>query len=417
MAGTEFSIWVNGTDDQLAAGAATYNLPLFGVRAVFSLNWYRTIMPDDVDLDLMRVSLENAPGVGESRTFEIYGHGAVATGVIVTISGTDTTGQDLVNVAGFAPGVDGYLKCTASAGAATTRVRYSFRCGTYVEGQTVLSGVGDRGPLHNTLTRYQGLGGAALWSGVTTSAQVRLVFPCAGTVSRLYAELSVAPGDRFGNHHGRQFTVFDQDGATTLTCTVTNPALAANDTTHSFTVAAGDYIYVECVPVSGFPGFWPNGARSSVSVAFVPDTPGQFIIPNNSEAMEPTGGTMYRQVSVGTAAWNGTEAEVRGLAQAMQITRIQVVLDAAPSSFDDDRGYSFVLYKNGATTSFGCGVKGLSTLCFSTGSIVIADDDLLSQRMTPDTTPGNPLKRTAAVSYLAEPLADTRQHAASVSLF
>lgn len=421
------SIWVNGTSDEL--DTTTDYLPLFGVRAVkdpIPISWYRSVVSIDCTLDRLRVSLDTAPGVGESRTFTVHGGASGGAGsdqaLTVTISGTDTEGQDLVNTLGVSPGAWVSLKCAASASAAAARVRFSVRCDGDNAGETALCGVGDTGAAHNSLTRYFSLGGAQLWGGIpaTNGGSVMLVSPCAGTVARLYVEISVAPGiDGLGNPASRDFTVYGQDGATVLTCTVSGAARTANDTVHSFAVAAGDYFYLECVPVSSGPPLSvpPATARLSASVAFTPDDGKSFIIPSMSDAMNPSGGTKYRQAGVGIGVWNGTETNVRCSAQAMKITRQQALLDGAPWLADDDRGYAFELIQNSGATILGCSIRGLSTSCFDVDDVTVADDDLLSLKMTPILTPGAPSQRHGAVSYLAEMLVEAAQGAAMMSLF
>lgn len=68
---------------------------------------------------------------------------------------------------------------------------------------------------------------------------VGFIIPVAGTISNLYV-LSGAVGA--GSKHA--YTVYKNGVATTLTCTTGLNGGAANDTTHSFTVVAGDVISV-----------------------------------------------------------------------------------------------------------------------------------------------------------------------------
>lgn len=98
-------------------------------------------------------------------------------------------------------------------------------------------------------------GGAGFIRYVTpfasTQSQVEIPLPLSvgGTVKNLYAELQTAPGAvaqtllitvRKGSAGGAM-------ADTALTCTITDPAKTANDTTHSFTVVAGDRISVSVV--------------------------------------------------------------------------------------------------------------------------------------------------------------------------
>jgi hypothetical protein len=63
----------------------------------------------------------------------------------------------------------------------------------------------------------------------------------AGTVKNLY----VNEGTSQKNGTAAVWTVYKNNVATTLTCTVPNGQTACNDQAHSFTVAAGDYLTVK----------------------------------------------------------------------------------------------------------------------------------------------------------------------------
>ena len=64
-----------------------------------------------------------------------------------------------------------------------------------------------------------------------------------GTLKNMYANSSGAPGA------GQSFayTLFKNGAAQTLTCTISDPDTAANDTTNTVTVASGDRIAIRCV--------------------------------------------------------------------------------------------------------------------------------------------------------------------------
>ncbi len=112
----------------------------------------------------------------------------------------------------------------------------------------------------NTATHYYGLPSG---SYSTTEASVSNVrFPMAGTVSNFYAKCQTAPGT------GKSWicTVRKNGVDTTVTATVSDTNTTATDTTHSFTVAAGDYITIRWTPSGA-----PTGSSSSGnSLKFVP---------------------------------------------------------------------------------------------------------------------------------------------------
>ncbi len=80
-------------------------------------------------------------------------------------------------------------------------------------------------------------------SGSTTTDKQRVYIPFACTVSGLYVFTTTAPG----SGHTQAWTIYKNNSSTALTCTISDTAVTANDTTHSFTCAAGDYLELQIV--------------------------------------------------------------------------------------------------------------------------------------------------------------------------
>lgn len=85
-------------------------------------------------------------------------------------------------------------------------------------------------------------------SGLAASSSVGVPLAAAGTISTLYVILASPPGT---SGDGLQLTVYHNGSSTSLTCTVTYPATTCSDTTHSFTVAAGDFINLNFLDIAG----------------------------------------------------------------------------------------------------------------------------------------------------------------------
>lgn len=73
--------------------------------------------------------------------------------------------------------------------------------------------------------------------------QAQCIVPCAGVIGDLYAEVTTTPG----SSQSVAFTVQLNGADQSLTCTIANPAVTANDTAHPITVAAGDKISIKTV--------------------------------------------------------------------------------------------------------------------------------------------------------------------------
>jgi hypothetical protein len=93
----------------------------------------------------------------------------------------------------------------------------------------------------------------------TTENLVRIMMTRSATIQRMFASVNVAVGA--GNT--RTFTARKNGVNQTLTCTITNAATTASDTTNSFTAVAGDFISVIQTAV----GAVASGGSVSVEIA------------------------------------------------------------------------------------------------------------------------------------------------------
>src|SRR3990167_5527970 len=107
---------------------------------------------------------------------------------------------------------------------------------------------GDDDALSASATNYHPVFGAtdSFTGWVTTEANVRDILSPAGTLSKLYIQLTGTPG----TGQSYIFTVYQNGSPTSLACTVADTATTCNDTAHSVTITAGDQMSLESVPVS-----------------------------------------------------------------------------------------------------------------------------------------------------------------------
>lgn len=99
----------------------------------------------------------------------------------------------------------------------------------------------DGNPMANGSTNYVGMGG-------TGSSEIVYQYPMATacSVTAMYVSITVAPG----SGKSRAFTVRKNGSDTAVTCTVSDLATTANDTSHSVSFAAGDLLSISGVPAS-----------------------------------------------------------------------------------------------------------------------------------------------------------------------
>ncbi|PYN86761.1 MAG: hypothetical protein DMD87_17285 [Candidatus Rokuibacteriota bacterium] len=110
----------------------------------------------------------------------------------------------------------------------------------------ILAGGTDNVNLGNSANSFGPLVGPVTLAA-SSAAGFRTVVPRAGTIKNLFAAVSVAPGAS----KSWAFMVRKNGVDQSLTCTISGAsATSASDTSHSFTVAAGDEIEIKIVPTS-----------------------------------------------------------------------------------------------------------------------------------------------------------------------
>lgn len=124
-------------------------------------------------------------------------------------------------------------------------------------GITVYSGLS--GISMSGATLFFPVGGGGLAS--TTEASVQSHIQSATTISNFGVDLSVALGTTLAVNNSAVFTWRKGGASQTLTCTITNPATACADTSHSFTTAANDIVDIQAVftgTIAATPNFVMN---------------------------------------------------------------------------------------------------------------------------------------------------------------
>ena len=103
------------------------------------------------------------------------------------------------------------------------------------------------------------------------------VFPDGGTIDKFYVNAN-APGA--GTSYA--YTV-DKNGSTTaLTTSIADTATTGSDTSHSFSVAAGDDVQIQAVPTNT-----PAAATAGLGVRYVPTTAASFPLIGSFNPVDP----------------------------------------------------------------------------------------------------------------------------------
>lgn len=204
----------------------------------------QTLFPTSGTLKNFYCELVTAPGAGTDRTFKIEKNG-VDSSIAITISGTNTTGNDTTNTLTVAAGDRVAIQETAVTGTpATTRDKWGIVFVPDTQGEWFTSATTDD-TLSTAATEYQQL--TCGDSTLTTTENEQYVLAQATTAKAIYVALSTDPGTAPDAY---TFTL-RRNGATDTALTVT---ITADNTTGSLvtdvTISANDLLSTSIVPVS-----------------------------------------------------------------------------------------------------------------------------------------------------------------------
>ncbi len=226
-----------------------------------------------------KVNLNGAPSAGKSYTFTVRKNG-VDTGIVVAISGTATTGEDVTNTATFAAG-DLLSISSVPSGTPTARVvssGYLQFAPTTSNRYVTIAGSDDAA----ALLQYNAIsGGRAAWN--TTENIVYNIIPHVVTLKEFHVKTTAAPGA------GKSwtFTIFlngVQQSAADLV--IADTAISNSVTGLSIALAVHDRVSVRYSANSGTPAaptlYW--------GVVMQPDKDGESLIATTGGAsFSPTG--------------------------------------------------------------------------------------------------------------------------------
>jgi len=344
------------------------------------------LMPTTGTFSTFCVNLSTAPGAGASWTWTLYKNG-LDEYVTVKISGAQKQACDLVDTAGFSPGdlVALHVTPSVSPAPASTFSSWYIVQTPSVPGETILFGSQQVGS-----PQYLSLAGNS--SSQSTEAQMATVIPTAGTVTKYIAEF-------VGTGSSVKAVLDHNESASALSASLSTSGTYVEQA-GNLSVSAGDLLDVNETGIT---------ATSAVytSVVFVPNVPGQFVLPTWHDSANDTDPVFYFPV---TGRADGPLLAVEGQAQQIggnvQVQGVFVRSTAAPGGTAQ---YAFTLRDNGANSAFNTILSGTnlaacttsaSVAGCATGSAVAVNNlDLLDTSVVPT---GSPIATGGvAVSYLA----------------
>jgi len=244
-------------------------------------------------------------------------------------------------------------------------------------------------------TSYVAIAGA---TGVrTTRTDTAIPMSLAGTFDLLYAEVAAAPGA------GKSWAItFNTNGTdSSVTCAISGTSRTCNDVTHSSATIRGDRVTWKVVP-SGT----PTASTLSIGMRFRPTNRGEFpLIGNTFNAISNTASS-YTRISGGNdnnLTENVAISTFTSRSPGLIIKSANYSVSTAPSA---GRSYTYTLRRNFADPTGGpsATISGTSTTAQSDGYIVVADGDVLVNRLTPSGTPTAGMFHSCYTGYFTQPL-------------
>lgn len=344
-----------------------------------------SMVPAALTFDNLAISMDTAPGVGKSYTFELYKNGSAA-GVIVTIADTATTGASTTSVV-CAAGDKLSLRCLPTGTpTASGTVRWSIR----MDG-TKFAIFGETGtPPTTAATNYLTAMGRSTIAA-TEPAQSQVV-AAAGVIDKLYFSCSTA----FTGSHA--ITLFKNGVATGITATLTNPVAGATvtDLSNTVSVVAGDIISYRLVTTSAsaIPFLF-------YGVSFTPTTAGQFFIAVSYSVNASASAVNYiYPVGDGGAGYSATPDARRAYIRAATLVGIYAAANTAPGA---GQSRSVQVRINGANLASAAVISGTNTAGNITGLSQDISAATVEMLTTPTGTPAASAVKMGLLMVVTEP--------------
>ena len=353
------------------------------------------VMPTAGTLTNFQFQVKTAPGNGKTWTISVRKNGAT-TALSQSISGASTyvSALDTDTVSVAAGDLVNIIVENQANPANPDAVYWACEFIPDTAGETIL--LANSGGNDWTAGNYGTL--IANKNPDTQETDAATLFPCSGTIKSFYYQATAAPGAGTT----RTLTFRKNGTGQALTADISGTATTTNDTTHSFTVAAGDYVSIQGTDTLGTPG----AQISKWGCVFVPDTAGDFIAAAVSDDSTDLSATEYIPLNAAYNTLQATEDEQYQLiAQDSKVKRIQVRLNIDPGTAPD--AYSFTLRINGASSGLAATIVADNTTGYAETDVAVSAGDRLDTMITPISTPSAGVR--PMIAYLFNNSAATTQ--------
>ena len=323
-------------------------------------------------LSHLAINVTTAPGAGKSYAFEVLIAG-LASGLIVTIADSATSGVDTVNAPAVTAGQRITLRSTPSGTPASTgNIHISWQFTPTTPGAIYASRL--NGTLSATAVRYVNLG-AADGEPYSSRPLADSLWALGGTMDALYVSLNSAPGA------GRSFAFDLMRNGIVVGSTLT---IAGTDTAGSLSALGLTITDMDLWALRITPAGTPTLSQGAYGVAYTPTSPGQWSLGAMTSSGAIATDPAYDAFS-GTNSWSAAETDAlqRILLPAggakPRVLGLRMDADVAPGV-----GFApaFTMRRESANAAIEITLTGIETTASATGSVALADGDDLALRIS-----------------------------------
>lgn len=330
------SLLIGGADTAAPPTSTNYVSLVGGATSVAATesNKY-DLFPTTGTLSNFRVKVHLAPGGAASYTYTVR-KGAANTAMAVTISGSNTSGDDNTSEISVVPGNILDIQVVPSGTPVASTMTWTAVFTSAVSNESVLIGNGNGAS--NSVTHYFPFFGANTTN--VTEANVQDIIASSGTISRLFCRAGASPGS--GKSRAQTLRVNGSD--TAITCTVSNTAQICNNQADSVHVVPGDLVNLKTVP-SGT----PTSAAIACGVTFTADHKGEFNIGANRITNLATSGTQYTAINTMNAlSYTNEQRSISMAASTSPVCSIDSMLVRIAGTAGAGKSYAFSVRQNKA---------------------------------------------------------------------
>ena len=233
---------------------------------------------------------------------------------------------------------------------------------------------------------------AASNDSLGTEVQRQIIAPTDGVISKMYIQLTSAPGGAAT----RTYTLRVNGADSALTETMTGATAANTPTTNAVSVSKGDLIDIS-VAVSG----GPTSASAGIGLNWLPTTDGESLAVGSFVSATSSGANRVGNLNGQTLGGITADSDVYNIAPfAFTAKKLRAETTTAPggATYRD-----YFLRNAGASTAVTCRVSGAATKSTDDASeAAVAAGDLINVMTTPNGTPaGTSTSRASMVMYIS----------------